>query len=446
MDYVGAGIESIPIPFHAICDTAKSVDWTVLGTSSKEKTMTATVMMVLVALSQLGSPQADTLSKTKLTDLAASALQRVERMRNQRLTKPLKMGVKTREEILSFIQRRLAEEYGPEKVQAEGWLLEDQGLLPRNTDYVDLISKLLMEQVAGFYDHTRQELYIASWLDTFVQGPVMAHEIFHAIQDQEWGAGKLLDSKVYSHDQILAHAALLEGDATIVMLNYVQPETGGIDTATSKLMLNMVAASLPMQMSSPQFPTMAGAPEYVKQSLIFPYQKGLLFVGALRQNGYSKARLRDVYRDPPESTEQILHPEKYYKDRDRPSLVTFPDPLLKGFRVRWDGTTGEFHARQMLSSTVTQPSADVAASGWDGDHTQVLTKGTDRVCITHSVWDSHTDAQEFEAALKSRPNPEGIHLVSHVSDRAVTYAFSASKRLAEQAVRVALSKAKVTIR
>ena len=175
--------------------------------------MTTLQLLVIFTLTQLGNPHTDTTNTAELRALAESALKRVEKMREQRLSKPLKMGVKSRDEILTFIQRRLAEEYGPDKVQAEGWLLEDQGLLPAQTDYVSLISKLLMEQVAGFYDHTRQELYIADWLDPFVQGPVMAHVIFHALQDQEWGAGKLLDSKVYSHDQILAHAALLEGDA-----------------------------------------------------------------------------------------------------------------------------------------------------------------------------------------------------------------------------------------
>ena len=408
--------------------------------------MTTLQLLVIFTLTQLGNPHTDTTNTAELRALAESALKRVEKMREQRLSKPLKMGVKSRDEILTFIQRRLAEEYGPDKVQAEGWLLEDQGLLPAQTDYVSLISKLLMEQVAGFYDHTRQELYIADWLDPFVQGPVMAHEIFHAIQDQEWGAGKLLDSKVYSHDQILAHAALLEGDATVVMLNYAQPEKGGIDTATSKLMLNMVAASLPLQMSSPQFPTMASAPDYVKYSLIFPYQKGLLFVGALRQNGYSKARLREVYRNPPESTEQILHPEKYYGQRDRPSPVKLPNPLLKGFTQRWEGTTGEFHALQLLSTSVTEPKGETAAAGGDGDYTVVLTKNVQRVVVTHSVWDSAQDAIEFEAALNSRQATPNIHLVVNRSDRSVSYGFSRDKALAVKAVQAASTQAEVTFR
>ena len=108
-----------------------------------------------------------------------------------------------------------------------------QGLLPSGTNYGQLISSLLTEQVAGFYDHTRKELHIADWLPSMIQGPVMAHEIFHAIQDQEWGGGQLIDSKKYTHDEVLAHAALLEGDATIVMFNYQQAGGGMGDISTA---------------------------------------------------------------------------------------------------------------------------------------------------------------------------------------------------------------------
>ena len=208
-----------------------------------------TIMMIQwplawALLAQSGqSPDVDA---TALKQLAQKALKKVERMRNQTLSAPLKMGIKSRDQVLKFVTQRLADEYGPQKVRAEGWLLKDQGLIPETLDYGAFVTKLLTEQIAGFYDHTRQELHIADWLPAAVQEPVMAHEIFHAIQDQEWGGGKLLDFQKFGHDQIPAHAALLEGDATIVMLNY----SGGTDMSQSSFGINMVAASLPMQMSS----------------------------------------------------------------------------------------------------------------------------------------------------------------------------------------------------
>ena len=411
-----------------------------------------TIMMIqwLLAwalLAQLGqSPDVDA---TALKQIAQKALKKVERMRNQTLSAPLKMGVKSRDQVLKFVTQRLADEYGPQKVRAEGWLLKDQGLIPEALDYGAFVTKLLTEQIAGFYDHTRQELHIADWLPAAVQEPVMAHEIFHAIQDQEWGGGKLLDSKKFGHDQILAHAALLEGDATIVMLNY----SGGTDMSQSSFGINMVAASLPMQMSSGQYPTMASAPDYLKQSLIFPYQQGLLFVAALRQAKLSWDEIRAVYQDPPSSTEQILHPKKYYAKKDQPSAVKVPHDLLKGFKAEWFGATGEFHARQLLLQRLETVDAIEGASGWDGDYTVVLTKGDARVTLTHSVWDSAAEAREFARALKQTFKPTGqtkapktLSPVMELRDRTLVYAFSKDEALARSAIAKSFEKTSVEMR
>ena len=374
-------------------------------------------------------------SAAALEKMALGALAKVEKMRGQTLAKPLKMGVKNKAEITGFIQSRLAEEYGPVKVHAEGELLKLQGMLPPDMDYGGFVTKLLAEQVAGFYDHTRQELHIAAWLPVFMQEPVMAHEIFHAIQDQEWGGGKLIDSKAYSHDQVLAHAALLEGDATVVMFNYQQLGTG-VDITDSALAVNGIAASLPLQMASPQFPIMAVAPDYLKQSLIFPYQQGLLFVSAMRRAKLSWADIRKIYADPPASTEQILHPERYHPQRDTPSVVVVPALNWPGYKRNWDSTTGEFHHRQMLLARLPIADAITAATGWDGDYTAVEV-GPKSVAYTVSTWDTEKDAQEFETALKtmqaSRVDPKP-HLVTRRAGTELAYVFCADKALADKAL------------
>jgi hypothetical protein len=382
-----------------------------------------------------------------LEEMARGALAKVERMRGQKLSKPLKMGVKNKAQITGFIQERLKEEYGPVKVKAEGELLKLQGLLPAELDYGGFVTKLLAEQVAGFYDHTRQELHIAAWLPVFMQEPVMAHEIFHAVQDQEWDGGKLIDSKKYSHDEVLAHAALLEGDATVVMFNYQQLGTG-VDITDSSFAVNGIAASLPLQMASPQFPVMAVAPDYLKQSLIFPYQQGLLFVAAMRRAKLSWDDIRKIYADPPASTEQILHPERYHPQRDTPSEVSVPALKWPGYARHWTGTAGEFHHRQLLLERLPLGDAISAAAGWDGDFTAVE-EGATPVAYTYSTWDSAKDAEEFEAALKimqskrAAPKPE---LVTWREGTELVYVFCADKAKAQKALAQVRTTAKVTRR
>ncbi|MBU0553819.1 hypothetical protein KKF91_01530 [Myxococcota bacterium] len=408
-------------------------------------------MLALFSLLWLAAPapSAPSAQEAALQRVALNALAQVEAWRGQKLSRPLKMGVKDKAEITAFIRERLKDEYGPVKVEAEGALLKLQGLLPEALDYQGFITSLLTEQVAGFYDHTRQELHIADWLPGFMQAPILAHEILHAIQDDKWGAGKLIDSKVYSHDQVLAHAALLEGDATLLTFNYprksIDPDAE--DVATSPVMVKMLAASLPLQMSSPQFPVMASAPDYLKQSLIFPYQQGMLFVSAVRNSGVTLAELPKVYQDPPSSTEQILHPERYLT-RDHPSLVKL-HPLAEGRARPWAETAGEFHLRQLLLSGLPQLEAEAAATGWDGDQTALERWGERSAAVTLSVWDSEAQAGAFEAALlkvmaaRQAPKPS---LVTQRRGDVLAFAFAAEASDAEAAVKAALDHGVVTRR
>lgn len=402
---------------------------------------------VAVTLAQLApsadAPKADAAA---LEQMAVDILKQLEEMRGQKLAKPLKTGVKDKPEVTAFINERLADEYGPAKVAAEGRMLKLMGLLPQPMDYGKFIVSLMTEQVAGFYDHTRQELHIASWLPAMMQPSVMAHEIFHAIQDQEWGGGKLIDSKTYSPDAVLAHAALLEGDATIVMFDWQQAAAGvPSDIATSKVAVMGIAASLPMQMASPQFPVMAVAPDYLKQSMIFPYQQGLLFVAALRQSGMSWDDVRRVYADPPASTEQILHPERYI-ERDHPSVVSLPAPLVEGFTRTWDGAAGEFHHRQILLTALSTPDAIEGAAGWDGDMTVLEGAGERSYAVIRSTWDSADRAAGWVAALKQvhgkRKPPLPAMVVRHAGTE-VGVAWSEDAELAGQALDAAMKTAKV---
>ncbi len=405
------------------------------------------VVAIAIALAQLApsadAPKAD---PAALEKMAVDILAQLEEMRDQKLSKPLEMGVKDKAEVTAFINERLRDEYGPAKVAAEGRMLKLMGLLPQPMDYGKFIVSLMTEQVAGFYDHTRQELHIASWLPAMMQPSVMAHEIFHAIQDQEWGGGKLIDSKTYSPDAVLAHAALLEGDATIVMFDWQQAAAGvPSDVATSKAAIYGIAASLPMQMASPQFPVMSVAPDYLKQSLIFPYQQGLLFVGALRQSGMSWADVRKVYDDPPASTEQILHPERYI-ERDHPSTVTLPGPLVPGFERTWDGAAGEFHHRQILLTKLSTPDAIEGAAGWDGDMTVLEVKGEEAYAVMLSTWDSAEEAMGWVSALRrvhEKRQPPLPALVIHHQGTEVTAVWSEDAALANKALEAAKKTAKV---
>lgn len=410
----------------------------------------------LILLLAQNAPTPASPTAESLEGMAREILSDVETMRSQKLSKPLKMGVKDKPQITRFIQSRLTEEYGPDLIESEGRLLKLMGLMPQDMDYGGFMTKLLTEQVAGFYDHTRQELHIAAWLPSMLQGPVMAHEIFHAIQDQEWGGGKLIDSKAYPHDAVLAHAALLEGDATIVMFNYTQyvtqkrmGNTGEVpDMSTSKLMITSMAAGLATQMSGGGYPVMTSAPNYLKRSMIFPYQQGLLFVAALRQAGWSWEKIRGVYADPPASTEQVMHPERYHGTRDVPSEVKIEGEILPGFKRGWDHTAGEFHWRAWLLEWLPQLEAEQGAAGWDGDETVLLMKGAESVMVSAQQWDSEEAAEGFVAAAeKAHAAREAAPTMKITRKGAQVFmAIAREAAVANAALKATMEKARITPR
>jgi len=395
-----------------------------------------TASLLLTGLLQTATPAPA--PPADLKAMAQSILARVESMRGQKLSRPLVSGVKSRTEVTRFIQERLREEYGPAQVDAEGELLTLMGLLPAGTRYGELVTRLLTEQVAGFYDHTRKALHLADWIAPELQAPVMAHEIFHAIQDQEWGGGQLIDSKAHSHDAVLAHAAIMEGDATQVMIAYAQSASAAQpQVEVDAYVLTLTAASLPASMESAEFPVMGSAPDYLKQSLVFPYQSGLVFLAALRNLGWKSADFRKLYSDPPESTEQILHPEKYATLRDRPTRVEVDLP--KGVQRPWTNTAGELHYRQMLAQRLTAATAERAAAGWGGDLTSLeqhrVGSKSVPVVTAVTVWDTEADAREFDEALRAAHAARGADapaLASQLDGKQVRLTLSPDKALGAQ--------------
>ena len=123
--------------------------------------------------------------------------------------------------------------------------------------YLDLLG----EQVGAFYDQHTHELF------TFSEHPltnsqnqvVMAHELTHALQDQHFDLLKLPLEAKGNDDRALAASALVEGDATLVMNQYL----------TSNLSAAALRDSLAGAFST-DVRQLAAAPRYLRETLLFP--------------------------------------------------------------------------------------------------------------------------------------------------------------------------------
>lgn len=265
-------------------------------------------------------------------------------------------------------------------------LLVVLGLMSPDADLQGILLDLFASNVAGYYNRVDKTMYLVGGavFDPAAKA-TLAHEFTHVLQDQYFDleAARGPDD---NSDVSLAVEALSEGDATLAM---------GI-WARTYLSPNEL---IELQVSSQGSDAYERAPLVVRDEVTFPYNEGALFAYALWQRGGFEA-VNAALRDPPRSSEQIMHPDKYLA-REQPIEVRLPDlagALGPGWSLLRTDVLGELDFRILLQEFVGQEVADSGAAGWGGDRFALLESATgDLVLVMDSVWDSDADAAEFAA-------------------------------------------------
>jgi hypothetical protein len=332
--------------------------------------------------------------KDALLAAADEIEQQVAKLRGLAIKRPLAKGVLSRDEIGVKLKERIGKEYTADEVRAESRVLKRLGLLPPDADYEKMILDLLMEQVAGFYDPYAQKLYIADWLPLEMQRPALAHEIQHALQDQHFDLKRFAEPIKDDGDKQLAHSSLVEGDGTLVML-FFQAQAMGVPVDQLPDLIAQIGRQM-LQGGMGTTPLFDKAPAFLKETLIFPYLNGMSFVWSRYASGWTK--IDELFKTPPESTEQILHPEKYGKEH--PIAITpGPMPSLGARKELRRDVLGELEWRILFGSKLPEDVANKAAAGWGGDRLVAYADGdAPPVVVDLSAWDTETDAKEMEAA------------------------------------------------
>ncbi len=316
----------------------------------------------------------------------------VQQIRGLTATRSVTRTLLTKDDLRQHVIDMQQKNYTQADAQRDTMTLAALGLLTPTFDLYNFIVDLYSEQIAGFYEPDSKQLYvIAEPGDLSVLEKItFAHEFDHALQDQHFDLAKLgftndKTQKVTDADRQLAYQSLVEGDATLLMQQWAQQKLSALDLlgATS---------------GTPDTPVFNNAPRIFREQLMFPYLSGLSFVTNLYASGGWPA-LDQAFVNPPDSTEQILHPERY--PNNQPITVTLP-PFTNTLPAGWhevdENTLGEFMLREYLAQYVTRTvDIDLAAEGWGGDRYAVYASGdnTQRVLIINSIWDSAQDADEF---------------------------------------------------
>jgi hypothetical protein len=141
---------------------------------------------------------------------------------------------------------------------------------------------------------------------------------------------------------------VMEGQATWLMADYTLRQSGMSLETNPGLLENLAAA---MEKQDGSYPVLAKAPPYIQQTLLFPYTWGVRFQDAVYRK-MGKRAFAEVFRHPPVSTAQILHPEKYF-EHEKPARPPLPKLDSKDhYKKLMDGTLGEMDYKVMLEEFV----------------------------------------------------------------------------------------------
>ncbi|MGC4106135.1 MAG: hypothetical protein QM753_07235 [Thermomicrobiales bacterium] len=356
------------------------------------RTLVRSALPALVALTVSVSPSLAAQSSV-FTDIE----DRTQQIRQLDLLKPLDLNFITREEMRAEIA---AEDYPLEEQQEDLRVLVAFGLAPADTDLGALYNDLYGDGVLGYYDPNTGRMVVVSDSGegttelSASQELTFAHETVHALQDQHFDLVALQNhANAANSDTSLALIALPEGDAT-----YFESIYATSDRAFLRRLLD--------EYQNTEIPdVLESAPAIFIETLYFPYEQGSTFVGAVYEDGGWKA-VDAVYANPPISTEQVLHPEKYFAG-EQPIAVAVSDPtaaLGDGWTILDDDTFGEFQISILLNTadSISDEEAQDAAAGWGGDHYVVVGDADDTAIYWATVWDSEDDANEFARTLIER--------------------------------------------
>jgi hypothetical protein len=324
-----------------------------------------------------------------------AVLKETSDLRELSILKDVKSGAQSRTEIERMVMKNLDEESTPAEMHAAEVVLKAFGLAPRDFKYRPFLIKLLAEQVAGYYDPKVQQFYLADWIELEGQKPVMAHELTHALQDQHFNLRRFEKWPKGDSDAELAAHALIEGDATLAMTLYM-----------AKHPLVALAFIRSLGSTGAESEQYKQAPRAIRESLMFPYEQGSAWATQLYRRGGWQA-VSDAFTKLPQSTEQILHADKYFSN-EAPVKLTSPE--LKGVlgptwkRLESD-VNGEWGVYLFLDEFINNAEeSKLAAAGWAGDRFAVYEgrKPGEVFLAQYTTWDTENDANEFFAAYAKR--------------------------------------------
>jgi hypothetical protein len=383
------------------------------------------------------------LNDSELDAVVARGMARVEHVRELEFEQTVPVEVVSREEFASNSGNRT---YSTADVLHQNTKWEAMLMIGEDTNALAVQQQNRASSVGGYYSPSEERIVIVSENTTSpkMDEVTLAQELFHALQDQQFNLSRYDYSTQESHN---ANDGIVEGDGNYVDYLYEQECEDG---SWGECLMPQASGGG------------GGADLHIGLYVVTfqPYSDGPNFVKQIHEaSGWDAVNA--VYENPPASTEQTIHPEKY--ESDAPTDVEFTDTSNDEWNVldMGDGsvdyaTYGEAGFASMFWYASYAASAEAGAAtnvavpyrdffntnangetdptdpynynfspsaGWDGDklypYVNASSAATNETAfVWKTVWDSEADADEFATAYVDLLEHHGAE---SVDDRANTY-------------------------
>ncbi len=312
---------------------------------------------------------------------------------------PVAYGWMSKSQLRKFLAKRIKKTLKPDEIYADELGLKMFGLVPQDFDLRKSTIDLLTEQAAAFYDYDTKKLFMLEGSPVDEETTTLAHELSHALADQHFDLERFMDENPANDDENLAHTAVVEGQASWLMLAYDLKEQGQPPAPTAQMLKSIEDSS---DQSMTEYPVLKGSPLYIQQSLLFPYTEGSAFFDAVYKK-MGEASFSAVFTDAPVDTSQIIHPERYFAHQvsATPELVKLPNGPSEEIT---EGSLGEFDHRILLRQYLGETEANELAPHLAGGAFKIYRNGHKKTAPAlldyASLWDSRGEAEAFFAAYQ----------------------------------------------
>lgn len=320
-------------------------------------------------------------------------LAEVAQARNLEVTGSVQVNVIDRAGIRSFAKDSMYEHTTPDELRMFGRIQMSFGVIPAGSDPERILLDLLEDGVLGLYDPKSKTLHIGDFVSKGMLSMVVGHEIAHGLQDMHFDLEKHQLPIKHDSDAETARRFLIEGEAQAAYLSWVSGE-GGLVAIEDSVLDAMGNQTLDLASTVSPHPVLA-------RSLQLPYADGTATVARLvRKKGWTA--IDELYRDLPETSEQMLHIDKLLAREPAVAVALDGDAIARsvpGVEQVWHDTLGEAELLAMVADVAPSLSARKVAAGWGGDKYVVFDRKADPLEVPLVVlavaWDTQADAREF---------------------------------------------------